>query len=61
MCRKTKNKKTKTTLYGGTYLKPYSDITSAGSPFPVAMMTSFSNLEKKKIGDTTVKSQQKIR
>lgn len=30
------------------YLKPYSDITTAGSPFPVATMSSFSNLTKKK-------------
>lgn len=28
------------------YLKPYSDITTAGSPFPTAIISSFSNLRK---------------
>lgn len=30
------------------YLKPYSDITAAGSPFPTTIMSSFSNLHKEK-------------
>jgi hypothetical protein len=32
----------------GSYLKPYSDITTAGSPFPVATMSWFSYLRGSK-------------
>jgi hypothetical protein len=32
----------------GSYLKPYSDITTAGSPFPAAIINWFSYLMGKK-------------